>query len=201
MIGILLAAGFSRRFGSQNKLMQTLADNDIIAVHAAKNLLTAVPVSVAVVRQDNPELATKLIHVGMVVVHCPPHKTEMADSLLIAIEAASAIEREAGNTLSAGYVIALADMPFIQPATISRVADAIRHGADIAMPSYQGQRGHPVGFAVKFHNALTQLSGDEGARAIIKSHAKALTLLETDDAGVVTDIDTQEDFRRYSRRG
>ncbi|MEK9940206.1 MAG: nucleotidyltransferase family protein [Methylotenera sp.] len=201
MIGILLAAGFSRRFGSQNKLLQPLPDQEILAVHAAKNLLAALPVSIAVVRQDNPALAAKLSHVGMVVIHCPADKTEMADSLVTAIEAAPAIETAAGTATSGGYVIALADMPFIQPATISRVAEAIHHGAQIAMPSYQGQRGHPVGFAAKFHTALTQLSGDEGARAIIKRHAEALTVLETDDAGVVTDIDTQEDFRRHSQRG
>lgn len=201
MIGILLAAGFSRRFGSQNKLLQTLPDNEIIAVHAAKNLLVALPVSIAVVRPDNWELATKLAQIGMAVIHCPPDKTEMADSLVTAIEAAPEIATAAGAATSAGYVIALADMPFIQPATISRVADAIHHGAEIAMPSYQGQRGHPVGFAAKFRSALTQLSGDEGARAIIKRHAEALTVLETDDAGVVTDIDTQEDFRRHSQRG
>ncbi len=201
MIGILLAAGFSRRFGSQNKLLQTLPDQEIIAVHAAKNLLTALPVSVAVVRQDNPELAAKLAHIGMMVIDCPPDKTEMADSLVTAIEAATAIETAAGTAIAAGYVIALADMPFIQPATISRVAEAIHHGAEIAMPSYQGQRGHPVGFSAKYQTALTQLSGDEGARAIIKRHAEVLTLLETDDAGVVIDIDTQEDFKRHSRRG
>ncbi len=193
MIGILLAAGFSRRFGTQNKLLQTLPDGEIMAVHAAKSLLTATPKSIAVVRDDHVALAAKLQQIGMVVIDCPSHQTSMAESLVMAVQAAATLE-----TGIDGYLIALADMPFIQPATMVKVANAIRKGAQIAMPSYRGQRGHPVGFATTFYPELTQLSGDEGARAIIKRHADGLTLIDTDDAGVIADIDTPEDFKRHT---
>lgn len=196
MIGILLAAGFSRRFGSQHKLLQVLHDQEIIAVHAARNLLATLPVAIAVVREDQPELAAKLRQTGIIVTHCPSQKTDMADSLMTAIQAAAEFDAAAD-----GYVIALADMPFIQPDTICKVADAIQNGAQIAMPSHQGKRGHPVGFAAKLSDELLQLSGDEGARAIIQRHAALLTLIETEDAGVIADIDTQEDFERLSQHG
>lgn len=170
--------------------MQPLPDGDIIALKAAKNLLAALPICIAVVRQDNQALAAMLRQSGMMLVECPAHKTDMADSLVTAIENAAGMPA-AQN----GYVIALADMPFIQPATISSVAKAIEHGAQIAMPSYQGQRGHPVSFAAAFQPQLVKLSGDSGARDIIKSNADKLTLVETDDAGIIADIDTQEDLR------
>ena len=195
MIGILLAAGFSRRFGSQHKLLQVLHDKEIIAVHAARNLLAALPVAIAVVREDQSELAAKLRQTGIIVIHCPAQKTDMADSLIAAVQTAAEFSAAAD-----GYVIALADMPFIQPNTISKVANAIQSGAKIAMPSYQGKRGHPVGFAAKFYPELIQLSGDQGASAIIQRHAALLTVIETEDAGVIADIDTQEDFKRHSSR-
>ena len=46
-----------------------------------------------------------------------------------------------------GWVVALADMPWIRTETIAAVADALARGAMIAAPDYAGVRGHPVGFA------------------------------------------------------
>lgn len=194
MIGILLAAGFSHRFGPQNKLLQPLGNGDSIAVQAAKNLIAALPTSLAVVRPSYNKLAEQFRQIQLNVIACPDDKTEMADSLALAIEAASKFEAARD-----GYVIALADMPFIQPATIIKVVAAIQAGASIAMPSYQGQRGHPVGFSAKFKEALMAVSGEQGARTIIKRHEDELTLIQTDDVGVITDIDTLEDFMRYSQ--
>ncbi len=194
MIGILLAAGFSHRFGPQNKLLQPLENGDSIAVRAAKNLIAALPTSLAVVRPSYSELAEQFQQIHLNVIPCPDDKTEMADSLALEIEAASKFEAARD-----GYLIALADMPFIQPATIIKVAAAIQAGASIAMPSYQGQRGHPVGFSAKFKEALMAVSGEQGARTIIKRHEDELTLIQTDDVGVITDIDTLEDFMRYSQ--
>ena len=76
------------------------------------------------------------------------------------------------------------------------VAARVGSGADIVVPTHQGQRGHPVGFASKFRNALEKLHGDEGARAILKRHADAIQFIALDDAGIVADIDTPEDLLR-----
>jgi len=56
VIGILLAAGSSQRFGS-DKLMQTLPGNDLVAVHACRNLLIGVDSVLAVVRPGHQVLA------------------------------------------------------------------------------------------------------------------------------------------------
>ncbi len=60
MVGILLAAGFSRRFGPSNKLLQPLPDGYLIAQVAAKRLIEATPTSVAEVRSENKILADLL---------------------------------------------------------------------------------------------------------------------------------------------
>ena len=188
-VGILLAAGFSRRFGSEDKLMYPLADGRPLALASAQNLLTALPCTVAVVRPEATALSALLTAAGAEVVNCTPQAVEMADSL------ATAVKRAASHAAAAtGYVVALADMPFIRPQTIVAVADALVAGAPIAAPCYRQQRGHPVGFAAGMREELENLHGDQGARSVLQRHRQAMRLLEVDDPGILADIDTPRDL-------
>lgn len=191
MIGILLAAGFSRRFGTSDKLLQTLDDGRPMALAAAENLIKAIPLTIAVLRPDNKALADLLKNAGLKIVFCDAKETEMADSLSAAVHYAAQFD-ESG----VGFVIALADMPYIQPHTIKAIADELNAGAAIVAPAYQGKRGHPVGFSAKFRSELEQLAGDEGARSILKRHVDQIKLLECNDSGILADIDTPEDLRK-----
>ena len=190
MIGILLAAGFSSRFGAEDKLLQPLPDGRLIAVAAAEHLIQAIPSCVAVVRAENKVLAEMLISRGFKLVFCDESKSEMADSLATAIRfSASFAEADSG------FVIALADMPYIKAETIGAVGERLGEGAAIVIPTYQGQRGHPVGFSAKFRHELESLQGDEGARSIVKRYANEVTLLTCEDAGILADIDTPADLK------
>ena len=193
IVGILLAGGHSRRFGS-NKLLHPLADGQAVAVAAARHLLAAIPDSVAIVRPEALVLGDQLQAFGMRVTYCTEEQQEMGDSLSAAIRYASA------DRAVDGFVIALADMPYIAPQTIRAVADALAAGAQIVVPMYQGQRGHPVGFAATFREALENLQGDEGARAIVQQHQARVIKVEVDDAGILRDIDTPADLPDQSRR-
>ena len=189
MVGILLAAGFSRRFGSQDKLLQRLPDGRPIALASAEHLIQAVPNSIAILRKENKALATLLVDAGLHVIFCSEHQQEMADSLTAAVRYSSNLQ-----FAKDGFVIALADMPYIKPETIRTVANKVADGASIVIPTFQGQRGHPVAFSEKFRHELESLQGDEGARSIIKRYADDVYLLPTDDAGILADIDTPADL-------
>lgn len=189
MVGILLAAGFSRRFGSTNKLLHRLPDGRPLALASAENLIQSIPSSIAVLRPKNKELAELMLNVGLKIVFCSENDQEMADSLATGILFSANIK--AAND---GFVIALADMPFIQTQTILAVANKVANGASIVIPTYQNQRGHPVGFSAKFRSDLENLHGDEGARSIITRYADELELLPMDDAGILVDIDTPNDL-------
>lgn len=193
MIGILLAAGFSRRFGTANKLLHNLPDGRAIAIAAAEHLITALPVSVAVVRADNTILSDALKALGFHVVHCDANASLMAESLVMAVQYASTL-----SLTTKGYVIALADMPYIAPTTIHAVANQLSHLGGIVIPTFEGKRGHPVGFSANYHDALLRLSGDEGAKSIVKTHADAVTLLACEDAGILADIDTLADLSNFA---
>jgi molybdenum cofactor cytidylyltransferase len=180
---ILLAAGAGSRFGG-GKLLYPL-DGVPIGVCAARNLTAAGLTVTAVVRPDSDDLARLLQHEGIAVTVC----ANAADGMGMSLAHAIAQTRDA-----AGWVVALADMPHIRPATIRQVADAVRRGALIAAPSYRGERGHPVGFGAALLDELLACHGDEGARAVIRRHHADIQLFATDDRGVIFDIDRKEDI-------
>ncbi len=189
--GILLAAGYSKRFGS-NKLLQALPAGEPgagtpIGLAAAKHLLEALPESIAVVRPRAQKLGKILRDAGCNTVVCKNANEGMGTSLAAGIRAASEAD---------GWVVALADMPFIRIETVRTVARAISEGAAIAAPVYRGERGHPVGFARRFLDELSSLHGDDGARQFIKQHPEWVKLFEVDDPGAVRDIDKPSDLER-----
>jgi molybdenum cofactor cytidylyltransferase len=177
--GILLAAGQGKRFGA-DKLLHPLADGTPLALAAARQLQAALPHSVAVVADTEGELAGHLRRLGMQVVANPNAAQGMGTSIACGV---------AASCTAHGWVIALADMPWVPPAVIREVAAALAQGADIAAPACQGRRGHPVGFAARHGAALQQLRGDAGAQGIIAAHRVSLQLIETSEQGVLLDID------------
>jgi molybdenum cofactor cytidylyltransferase len=180
--GILLAAGAGSRFGG-GKLLHEI-DGVALGVRSARNLLAAdLPVT-AVVRPGSDELQRLLEGAGCTVTEC----ANAADGMGVSLAYVIARTRDAG-----GWVVALADMPRIRPATIQVIADALRAGAVIAAPAYRGERGHPVGFSAALLEELLACHGDEGARSVIKRHHAEIRLLPVDDPGVVFDIDRRED--------
>jgi molybdenum cofactor cytidylyltransferase len=95
---------------------------------------------------------------------------------------------------SDGWCLLPADMPRIMTSTTAQLVTALRSGAALAAPYYQGRRGHPVAFSNRFAGALRALSGDVGARRILERNTKQLVSIATDDAGVLVDIDTPLDL-------
>ena len=185
-VGILLAAGRGSRFdptGQRNKLLQVLPDGRPVALASAQALLAVLPRVLAVVPDASPELAFTLQSAGCEVLACPDARLGMGHTLAAGVAATA----DAG-----GWIVALADMPFVQPSTIQRLVQALEQGERIVAPAWQGQRGHPVGFSAHYCGALLALRGDEGARALLRSDPPLL--LEVGDPGVVRDIDTPIDL-------
>ncbi len=186
LVGILLAAGSASRFGAA-KLLHPLPDGVAISVAAASALIEAVPNSLAVVRPGDQTLIAVFSELGLKVVENPLADEGMGTSLAAGVYATSE---------ASGWLIALADMPWLRPATITALADRLNSGASMVAPVYQGRRGHPVGFSSCWQEQLRGLSGDRGARDLIANYPDELELLTTEDAGVVKDIDYPKDLNR-----
>jgi molybdenum cofactor cytidylyltransferase len=186
IVGILLAAGTSSRFGS-DKLLHPLADGVPMALASARNLVAGAGRMLAVVRPDAHELRRRLAEADIEWVICNRAEQGMGASLACGV----AVSADAQ-----GWVIALADMPFIRPATIRSVATALAQGAPLVAPFFRGRRGHPVGFSASVGDALLALSGEDGGRGVITANARRVQRIDCDDPGIVADVDLPTDLPR-----
>lgn len=94
-----------------------------------------------------------------------------------------------------GWLVMLADLPWLQLSTIKQVYAGLQL-ADVVRPLWQGRRGHPVGFNASLREQLLALKGEDGGRHVI-SPAPPL-LLDVDDPGCVRDIDMPSDWHSGS---
>jgi len=184
VVGILLAAGSARRFGAP-KLLHPLHDGVPIAVVAAHALMQALPHTIVVVKPGDHALIETFTQLGLEIAKNPLAEEGMGTSLAAGVNATAS---------AGGWLIMLADMPWVQPATISALADRIKNGASIIAPVYAGQRGHPVGFSSRWLQSLQGLSGDKGAQDLLTKYPDELELLATEDDGVLKDIDRPQDL-------
>jgi len=184
IVGLLLAAGSASRFGS-DKLVHPLPHGVAIAVQAARVLRLELPRVVAAVKPGAATLAEALKGEGCEVVVCDNAAEGMGASLACAARAAGR---------AAGYLVALADMPFVRRASVAAVRDALAAGAALAAPYFRTRRGHPVGISGRYFDELLAAKGDEGARGLLSRDEAQLVKIPVGDPGVIRDIDTPGDL-------
>jgi len=90
-----------------------------------------------------------------------------------------------------GWLILPGDLPLISARTLVTMASELQH-CKVAMPVYQGRRGHPVGFSADCREDLLGLQGDSGAASVVRKYTPKL--ISVDDLGAVHDIDTLADL-------
>ncbi|MDQ6621613.1 MAG: nucleotidyltransferase family protein [Pseudomonadota bacterium] len=191
IVGVLLAAGRAKRFGS-DKLLAALPRATAhaqagtgVAVASCIAMRAALPETIVIVRPECTELAHALQGAGARVVECSTADSGMSATLACAIAATPDAE---------GWVIGLADMPWIAAVTVARVAGALDDGALLAAPFLATVRGHPVGFCNDLRAELLALRGDHGAREIIRAHGQRMVRVPVGDAGILRDVDTPADL-------
>jgi molybdenum cofactor cytidylyltransferase len=183
--GILLAAGSGIRMGADKLLLpykgQRLIDRALAALQDCR-LIDEV---IVVVRPDFPPLPN---HPKCRVVVNPGHQEGLGSSLRIGVGAASAA--------ADAFVVSLADMPEITAELVTELIEAFhRSGQQILVPTYQQRNGHPVVFAGACRDDLLRLTGDQGARQMIRAHPELVEHFETPLRAVALDMDTPADLR------
>lgn len=187
---VLLGAGFGRRFGSDKRL--ALLGSQTVAETTATIYAESFKAVRIVLRTEDHALIERLDRFGEVVLTDQAH-------------------RGMGHTLAAGFTdvswdwgfVGLLDMPFIAPVTLQhlqdRAADSEQQiirpllkrglGADQKAP-----HGHPMGFHRCLFRDLQALTGDQGARSVLRANPGRIENIELSDTGIVQDIDRPEDL-------
>ena len=190
---VLLAAGRSSRYGGagDSKLLLPWGPQGIPMAAAAADTLKAAGLRrvVAVLGHRADAVGAALAGCGVETVLNPDYAAGMSTSLAAGVRAAP---REAS-----GYLIALGDMPAVTAATVSLLCRAFEAAEPpaIAAPVHAGRRGHPVLFGRAFRQELLELSGDMGARGLFARHGGRVVDVAVDDEGVLTDVDTETEYR------
>jgi molybdenum cofactor cytidylyltransferase len=90
----------------------------------------------------------------------------------------------------------LGDQPFVDARTINLLLERFwSSGKDICVPVCQGERGNPVVFSRRFYGKILKLTGDTGARGIIRANPEWVLQVEIQDPRCFLDIDDEEDAR------
>ncbi len=188
--GILLAAGISRRFGADKRLYP-LQNGEAMAVSVARQLLNVCDEVIAVVRSEEDPVLPFLVRLGVLCVPCARASEGMGFSLATGVGFAASLGSDA-------VLLVLADMPYVELETYNALRNALCGKASIVVPSFNGKRGHPVGFSAVWFDELMRCTGDEGARSLLSTHDACVEHIPVCDSGIQQDIDHPDDFVRSS---
>ncbi|WP_083397878.1 MULTISPECIES: nucleotidyltransferase family protein [Pseudomonas] len=212
---IVMAAGQGSRFRAQagtDKLLARyetgIGESTRVLQQTLRNLKAIGQRRVVVTRPDNGEVAALARREGFDVLAVQTQG--MGETL------AQAIAAEPNHR---GWLIALGDMPFVQPKTFRQIAEAVSEdviavpfcrlknsvspassnspdGTPVAGNPVAGTpvAGNPVAFGRRYFKALCALTGDRGGRGLFGQGE--LRWVECSDPGIYRDVDVPDDLKR-----
>lgn len=178
---LVLAAGSSKRFGSDKRL-SGFGDKFLL-----QHVLANIPDGFCeklVVLSDGDKSLSSLIGDDWQIVYAPESGKGMGYSLAAGLSVARDWD---------AALVALADMPWVTAESYTAIRQQL--GPDnLVVPQYKGKRGNPVGIGRQYFDRLSKAQGDQGARALFRDDSVNLKTLAVDDPGILQDIDTPQDL-------
>ncbi len=179
---LILAAGFSSRFGSDKRAHQLPDGTPLLLATLSKYQSFSRLAVVIRDPEDEPAQWLREFSADLKIVVAEDARLGMGHSLAAGI----------ANISEWSYAfIALADMPFVAEATLAQLKSTMETSTSpsIIVPTCDNQPGHPVGFDAAFFEQLKTLKGDEGARVIIQRCTAQVVTVAVSDPGIHQDID------------
>jgi molybdenum cofactor cytidylyltransferase len=150
--------------------------------------------TIALVLGDNAPAVLAATPTEDLVVVINPHPEEgQLSSLLAGLVALRPLH-------PAGVIVHPVDHPAVGPVTLRLVLDAaLLHAGKIVIPTCRGRRGHPVVFPSTLFGELGRAPLSVGARAVTRTRVSDIVEVRTDDEGILTNVDTPEEYERLRR--
>lgn len=183
---IILAAGESRRMGQPKQLLP-LGKTTILERTIDNYLNSEVHDVVVVLGYRAEEIVSLITKRPVRVAVNSAYREGMSTSIVAGLSLIS--------DNAQGIMFALADQPFVDSQTINRLVESFgAYDKSIIVPTYQGRRGHPVIFPIKYKEELLSLKGDIGGREIIHRHPGDVLEVAVNCEGICVDIDTVDTY-------
>jgi len=185
---ILMASGFSKRFGGRNKLLVPFRGKALAryTLELASSLdfrggiyFITPSAEIAALTSDLPNIS--------VIINTRAEKG-LRESVRLGVEAADAD--------TAYFLFFPCDQPFLDRSTVRRILDERQPGC-IVEPRYRDRPGNPGLFSVFFREELLSLAEGETPRIIKARHPQALRVVDVPDPLILEDIDDEETLRRF----
>ena len=185
---LVLAAGAGRRAGGPKALLR-LQGRTFLERTAAAFRHPGIGRVYAVIGHDAARVRRETaLPAAVTVLENSRHESGMLSSVLCGLDAAEADGIDA-------LILHPVDHPFVDAATLDRVIAGLRAGGRVVVPSWEGRRGHPAGFARPSWDALHAAPPAEGARAVLHAHPDWVVHVEG-DARCLIGVNTPEDLER-----
>ena len=189
---IILAAGRSRRMGTQ-KLLLPFAGQTVIGHVVDQALAGQVRRVIAVAADEHGSVASALSNKPVGLVVNPDVEGEMLSSVRVGLRALSADASAA--------LIVLGDQPSLRGELVRRLIAAFEaSNKGIVAPVYNGKRGHPLLIAARYFAELQTCYGDVGLRGLLTAHSGDIGEIAVADSGVLADMDFPADYERELSR-
>jgi molybdenum cofactor cytidylyltransferase len=185
VVALVLAAGRARRFGNDKRRARLPGRGPLLAA----TLATLRPhfADIRVVLRDDDDRQALGIAEDIATIFTAEAVKGMGASLAAGMRALSR------DSHAEAVAILLGDMPWVRDETL-RALRARACTQSIVRPVFHGQAGHPVIFGRAFWPWLCRLEGDTGARDVVHDHRSSCIDIETQDSGILRDIDHPRDI-------
>jgi len=186
---VILAAGESKRMGVPKQLIEICGEK-IIRIVVKKVLNVGFGDIVVVLGHMAGDIARYIDDmIGIKIIVNPRYREGMSTSL---IEGIKNLRRDIE-----AFMVILGDQPFVSKETMEKIIETY-YGMErkplMVVPTYRGLRGNPVLISSRIAKDVMSLRGDIGARALMERYKAYISYIETQDPGVILDIDTKEDL-------
>lgn len=187
-LGLVVAAGKSTRMGGFPKPLLTFDGNRFIEGILAQYTEAGIDEQLVVLGHE-AETVTNAIEWGNTsILVNPDYESGMLSSVQLGVSEAKARNCD-------GVFLWPTDFACVPAAIITKLMTATAEtNADVVLPAYNGERGHPALFTESTFDDLLTAPDDEGARAVVYDPETSVAEYQTDDPRVLVDIDTPEEY-------
>ena len=187
---IILAAGLSKRMELGNKLLLEKKQTPIIKITLENIKATKVDEIIIVLGKSSKSFKNVIEDANIKFFFNSNYKNGISSSIKKGIEKV--------DITSEGALICLADMPSVKTSTYNKIIDAFyKYKKKNIIPYFNNKKGNPVLFNKSYFKLISSITGDVGAKNLIRNNRKDFRKVNVSDAGILEDIDNKEQYYNF----